>query len=89
MKSDRCRLGSDIQIVNDSATERCMKIYLLLERRYAYFSSKRLSDSAEAEFAIWVRTANWNPGEINLRLRDEFFLENQRNLPRQQQITAI
>lgn len=53
----------DIQIICDSEQERCMKIYLSFERRYAYFSSTRLSSEPGTQFSIWIRKNDWQPLE--------------------------
>ena len=52
-------LISDVQIVCDSTTERCLKIFLHYERRYAFFSSKRLPNGVNNEFSIWIRSSHW------------------------------
>ena len=56
---------------------------------FCSFSSKRLSNSAQAEFELWIRSADWQPTEIDERKIDEFFLENQHSVPRQRQISTI
>jgi hypothetical protein len=58
---------SDIQVVCNSATERCMKVFLHFERRYVHFSSKFSQSQSGNEFARWVRTTNWQPESFYTR----------------------
>lgn len=68
-------LNSDIQIVCDSATERCMKIFLHFERRYAHFSSKRSTHQSNNKFSIWVRSTHWQPENFRSSQTEEFYSE--------------
>jgi hypothetical protein len=89
VKGGKWSFSSDIQIVCDSVHERCLKIYSLQERRYAYYSSKRSLDRSEDEPSIWVRSVTWNPEDIYYGLYDEFFVENQKSSIRQVQRLAV
>jgi len=48
---------ADVQIISDSDHERCIKIYLYFERRFAYFSSKRSLLQLNQPFSLWVRSS--------------------------------
>ena len=54
----------DVQIICDSANERCLKIYMHLERRSSYFSSKRPSHHSNQPFSLWVRMTHWEPSSM-------------------------
>ena len=75
LKTGKCPMSSDIQIVCDSDEERCMKIYLSSERRYTLFSSRRASNRANSGFSIWVRTNDWQPLGFFFQ-REAFTAEN-------------
>jgi len=67
--------SADVEIVCDTADERCLKIYMHFERRYSYFSSKRPSRQSNQSFALWVRVSRWEPQSLPLKLThaiDEF-----------------
>jgi hypothetical protein len=51
--------NGDVQIVADSEQERCIKIYLYFERRFAYFSSKRSCLQPNQPFSLWLRSSQW------------------------------
>jgi hypothetical protein len=59
LKAGRLLFGGDAQIVCDSETERCMKIYLNDENRYTYFSCKRSTSLVDKQFTIWIDSADW------------------------------
>jgi len=63
-KSGVFAYSPDVQIICDSAQERCLKIYMPLERRTSYFSSKCLSHQSEQPFSLWIRSAHWEPSLI-------------------------
>ena len=88
VKGGKWSFSSDVQLVCDSAHERCMKIYSFQERRYAYYSSKLSIGHSEYEASIWIRSATWHAEDICYGLHDEFFVENQRSAGRQVQPTA-
>ena len=88
VKNGKWSFSSDIQIVCDSTHERCLKIYSLQERRYAYFWSKHSPERSEDESSIWIRSATWLAEDICYGLYDEFFVENQKSTSRQIQRIA-
>jgi len=63
---------SDIRIMCDSAAERCMKVYLFNEKRYAYFSSERLPSHADNQFTDWISSASWQPQAFSERHSEDF-----------------
>jgi hypothetical protein len=79
VKDGKWSFSSDIQIVCDSRHGRCLKIYSLQERRYAYFSSRCSLDRSEDEPSIWIRSVTWNADDICYGLHGEFFEENQKS----------
>jgi len=61
LKTGRVMFSGDAQIVCNTVTDRCMKIYLHEEGRYLYFSSKRQRSPTNRELTIWVSSENWEP----------------------------
>jgi hypothetical protein len=58
-KSGMFFYSADVQIISDSGYERCIKIYLHFERRFAFFSSKRSPLQLNQPFSLWVRSSQW------------------------------
>jgi hypothetical protein len=81
LKTGEDFLCQNIQIVHDSAQERCMKIYLQQEGRFAYFSSTCSSGDSASHFETWVCTTNWQPNELLMTEHEESFFRNQKTFP--------
>jgi len=75
LKIKRFLSNQDIQIICDSYHERCMKIYMHKEGRYAYFSSKRTSDRIDSLFEVWIRKSNWQPAPVFKNDQEELFFD--------------
>ncbi len=74
LKTEKCLSSQDILIICDSHQERCMKIYMYREGRYAYFSSKQTSDRTGSRFEVWVRKNNWRPARLFDNDKEELLL---------------
>jgi len=75
LKTSKFFVSQDIQIICDSYHERCMKIYIHSEGRYAHFSSKRTPGRTNSPFELWVRTTDWQPAQRFYNEIEESFLD--------------
>ena len=62
---------ADFQIICDSFNERCMRIFSQTERKFVYFSSRRLLNAPEQPYSVWVRSLRWEPETLSHPLNDE------------------